>query len=68
MQDVERVAKILEMVVCPGCCGRLSLDSTTVEARCTECEKSYPIVDGIPVLLVSRVHSGPGLSGESTER
>ena len=70
MQDVERVAKVLEMVVCPACYGPLNLDSTAGEARCGECGKSYPIVDGIPVLLVSRAHSGSGpeLSDESTER
>ena len=70
MQAAERVAKILEMVVCPACHGRLGIDATTGEARCGECGKSYPIVDGIPVLLVSRAHSGsgPDLSDESTAR
>jgi len=68
MQDIERVAQMLEMLVCPACHGRLVLESG--EVRCRECGKSYPIVDGIPVLLVSRTHSGsgPDLSGESTER
>ena len=73
MQGAERVREILEMVVCPACHGRLDLNSTsaTVETvRCIECGKSYPIVDGIPVLLVSRAHSGsgPDLNDESTEK
>ena len=70
MQAVERVTKILEMVVCPACHGRLSFNSAAGEVRCGECGKSYPIVDGIPVLLVSRAHSGsgPDLSDESIEK
>lgn len=68
MQRAERVTEILEVVVCPACHGQLSLDSTAGAVRCGECGKSYPIVDGIPVLLVSRAHSGsgPDLSDEST--
>jgi uncharacterized protein YbaR (Trm112 family) len=70
MQAVERVIKILEMVACPACHGPLVLDSTANAVRCRECGKSYPVVDGIPVLLVSRAHSGPGpdINGENTEK
>lgn len=44
--------EILEMIVCPACYGRLLAEDDAV--RCTVCGKTYPIEDGIPVLLVSR--------------
>jgi uncharacterized protein YbaR (Trm112 family) len=70
MQAAGQIAEILELVVCPACHGRLSFDSTAGAVRCGECRKSYPILDGIPVLLVSRAHpgSGPDLNDESTEK
>ena len=67
MQDVERIREILEMIVCPACYGRLELAPITRTARamgtpevnegkiqCVECERRYPIEEGIPVLLVER--------------
>lgn len=52
MQNVERIREVLEMIVCPACHGRLEL--TESQIRCVECRKSYPIEDGIPVLLLDR--------------
>lgn len=42
----------LNELVCPACFGDLRLE----EARlaCTGCERVYPIVDGIPVLIAER--------------
>jgi uncharacterized protein YbaR (Trm112 family) len=67
MQALERIREVLEMIVCPACHGRLELHSIAQTAhatgnpsaeesfiRCVECRKSYPIEDGIPVLLVER--------------
>jgi uncharacterized protein YbaR (Trm112 family) len=42
----------LALLVCPVCRQSLALDAET--ARCTGCNRRYPIVDGIPILLVDR--------------
>ncbi len=43
---------ILNQLACPACLGALRLG----EARlvCVACARSYPIVDGIPVLIPGR--------------
>jgi uncharacterized protein YbaR (Trm112 family) len=41
---------LLEVMACPQCKGPLEVGATL---DCTACALSYPIVDGIPVLLVS---------------
>jgi uncharacterized protein YbaR (Trm112 family) len=41
-----------EGVVCPGCLGELRGDAGTLV--CGECGRRYPVVDGIPVLIVER--------------
>jgi hypothetical protein len=42
-------------LACPACYGDLRLE----EARlvCVSCRRAYPIVDGIPVLIVERAES-----------
>jgi uncharacterized protein YbaR (Trm112 family) len=42
--------ELLDIVVCPDCHGQLEL--TGQELVCTACGLAYPVVDGIPVLLV----------------
>ena len=63
MQTVEQIGKVLDMILCPACRGRLELRSlpdpeSTASAlsnvRCAACGKSYPVEDGIPVLLDAR--------------
>jgi len=46
------LAKHLDLLVCPVCYSALTLTSATVD--CTACTRSYPIVDGLPVLIASR--------------
>jgi len=50
-------ASILRRLACPACHGDLRL----VEARivCRACLRAYPIVDGIPVLIVERAETPP---------
>ncbi|HEX5236392.1 MAG TPA: Trm112 family protein [Silvibacterium sp.] len=56
------------MIVCPACRGTLkihrgtgTLPETTGAAvesiRCCQCRRSYPIEDGIPVLLIERAQN-----------
>jgi uncharacterized protein YbaR (Trm112 family) len=42
----------LRWLVCPVCHHALTLDAEAV--RCAGCGRSYPVVDGIPVLLAGR--------------
>ena len=48
--DISRVADIL---VCPASHSKLVLDGENLVATCPESRRSYPILDGIPRLLVS---------------
>jgi uncharacterized protein YbaR (Trm112 family) len=49
-----------EGVVCPACWGELrgksELGAETL--RCVACGRRYPVVDGIPVLIVERALEG----------
>ena len=39
-------------LACPSCLGTLRLDEAN--ATCADCGRSYPVVDGIPVLIAER--------------
>jgi uncharacterized protein YbaR (Trm112 family) len=50
---------LLESFVCPRCKGVLVIDADAV--RCDACRLIYPVVDGIPVLLIEEARpSGTG--------
>jgi uncharacterized protein YbaR (Trm112 family) len=42
----------LRWLVCPVCHGQLQLAGETI--RCAGCQRRYPLVDGLPVLLAGR--------------
>ena len=42
----------IEDLVCPVCFGTLQFSDVVVE--CSACARSYPVVDGIPVLIAER--------------
>ena len=42
---------LLKILACPNCDSRPPLESVGESLRCTECGKTYPVVDGIPDLL-----------------
>ena len=48
-------AAILDQLACPACLGNLRLDDARL--ICAGCRRAYPIVDGIPVLIVERAES-----------
>lgn len=50
---------LLELVACPACHGGLAVDTSAGELTCTGCGRAYPVVDGIPVLLVDEART-PG--------
>jgi uncharacterized protein len=43
-------ASIVDLLACPVCYGDLRLDISHL--ICAHCQRTYPIVDGIPVLTV----------------
>jgi len=49
------LAAHLDLLVCPVCRGPLTLAGEVV--TCTGCQRRYPIVDGLPVLIASRAIS-----------
>ena len=44
--------KILAVLACPEC--RAPLDEINSELLCTKCSLAFPILDGIPVLLIDQ--------------
>jgi len=51
-------ADFLRLIVCPACRANLEAVATPTAAavalRCTGCGNTYPIMDGIPILIVDR--------------
>lgn len=43
--------ELLEILVCPACRGRLVLTSSGQGLHCAACRVTYPVRDGIPVLI-----------------
>ena len=54
--------KLLEIVACPVCKGKLDYDKTEQQLICKADKLAYPITEGIPVLLANRAtqwHENP---------
>jgi uncharacterized protein len=47
-------ARVLEQLACPVCFGELRLDASGLWILCSGCQRAYPLVDGIPVLIAER--------------
>jgi uncharacterized protein YbaR (Trm112 family) len=47
---------IIATLACPACYG--DLRSEDAHLVCTSCHRAYPIVDGIPALVVERAEAG----------
>tara|TARA_B100000609_G_C17130636_1_gene389986 strand:+ start:306 stop:488 length:183 start_codon:yes stop_codon:yes gene_type:complete len=43
---------LLEILRCPKSGGKLELDEDKMELICKESKLAYPIVDGIPIMLL----------------
>jgi len=46
--------KLLDIIACPVCKGKLSVNHKSNELICKFDHLAYPIVDGIPALLQTR--------------
>ncbi|MFT5235923.1 MAG: hypothetical protein ACI8SK_000209 [Shewanella sp.] len=49
--------KLLEIVACPVCKGKLDYDKVKQQLICKADRLAYPINDGIPVLLENKAES-----------
>jgi uncharacterized protein YbaR (Trm112 family) len=47
-------SRLLEQLACPACHGTLRLVSSIGQIVCVECKRTYPLIDGIPVLIADR--------------
>lgn len=43
---------LLELLRCPACGSETPLEETETHLICRACERAYPVVDGIPHMLV----------------
>jgi uncharacterized protein YbaR (Trm112 family) len=46
--------ELLNLIRCPACKGTLDYSEAKQTLRCATCPRTYPIRDGIPVLLVDQ--------------
>jgi uncharacterized protein YbaR (Trm112 family) len=51
---MELTAEHLARLACPVCHASLRLAETPTGIACTRCGRTYPIVDGLPVLIGAR--------------
>ena len=43
--------RLLEILVCPVCKGKLEFDKSAQELICKPCGLAYPVRDGIPIMM-----------------
>jgi len=51
MADRENVLKMLDILICPVCKGKLALKEDQSGIKCQECKRVYPIRDDLPIML-----------------
>lgn len=59
--------QFLELAACPACHSKLALDYEAGALVCTrpDCGLSYPVVDGVPILLIDKAgRPGGNLYGD----
>ncbi len=57
-------ADLLDSLACPECKGELEYREQDSVLICHECERSYPVKDDIPIMLLDRAHK-IGISRQS---
>ena len=53
--DIMLPLELMEILACPLCKGELSQSEDGSSMRCNPCNRDYPVVEGIPVLLPEQV-------------
>lgn len=49
--------RLLEILVCPICKGKLEFDKVSQELICLPCQLAYPVRDGIPIMMQDEARS-----------
>ena len=49
--------RLLEILVCPACKGKLAFDKSAQELVCAPCQLAYPVRDGIPIMMQDEARS-----------
>jgi uncharacterized protein YbaR (Trm112 family) len=49
--------RLLEILVCPVCKGKLEFDKSAQELICKPCQLAYPVRDGIPIMMQDEARS-----------
>ena len=52
--------RLLEILVCPVCKGKLDFDKAAQELICKPCQLAYPLRDGIPIMMQDEARPLPG--------
>ena len=52
--------RLLEILVCPSCRGKVEHKERRHLMVCTECDLRFPVRDDIPVMLVAEATKGRG--------
>ena len=63
MERAEMDPRLLEILVCPVCKGKLVYDKTAQELTCSPCQLAYPVRDGLPIMMqdeARRLAGNPG--------
>ncbi|WVH09864.1 MAG: Protein YcaR in KDO2-Lipid A biosynthesis cluster [Fluviibacter phosphoraccumulans EoVTN8] len=55
--------RLLEILVCPVCKGKLEFDKSAQELICKPCKLAYPVRDGIPIMMQDEARSLNGQQG-----
>jgi len=50
--------RLLEILACPACDSRPSVELVDGAIRCTLCGRTYPIENGIPIMIVEKATGG----------
>ena len=50
--------RLLEILACPACESRPSVELVDCAIHCPLCGRTYPIENGIPIMIVERAKSG----------
>lgn len=61
-QTLDLPSELFEILACPNCHGSFAVDPERKELVCTgaECGLAYPVIDGIPVLLIDEARKPQG--------
>lgn len=65
LPDGQRLSRILPLLACPACRGRLQLAGVQ-RLQCMGCSASYPVRGGVPILLPSSMQE-PGVGSVDAE-